>query len=136
MGLERATLLACAVLGTLLATAMLYFTAAPLLDLWPVPTPAAPIPMTNGPLIPPFVWWLISIFALALLATAWIGFYRNRSIEFFPTRHILHEKYSSLERRVSGVSTLWAIWAVGTRFVDSQSKSVMKHETPYSTESG
>jgi hypothetical protein len=53
MGLERATLLACAVLGTIIAAAILWFTAAPLFELWPEPSKEASIPMTNAPLIPP-----------------------------------------------------------------------------------
>ena len=40
-------------------------------------------------------------------------------IEFFQTRKELDRKYPSISDRLEGVSTVWAMWAVGTRFIDS-----------------
>jgi hypothetical protein len=95
------------------------------------PSVASPAQSISGlPSSPP--WWVagIGLLAIALLITRWgppifRGVSRRllktpqSAFESFQTRRALDKKYPTLGDRLKGVSTVWAIRAVGARFVDS-----------------
>lgn len=70
-------------------------------------------------------WWVITIGMLAIGLFVfnifrWLGFSpKMQGIEFFQTRRLLDKKYPTVGSRIQNASTVWAIWAVGTRFIDS-----------------